>query len=83
MRDDFTTGKEVTGCITIKGGSKVSQSSRIPLTLKQRIFLTGLFLLAFMLSYFAVSTIDPLASKLPLSLANGSRTVKIIDPGSS
>jgi len=43
-----------------------TQSSRIPLTFRQRIFLTGLFLLALMLSCFFVSTIDPLASNLRL-----------------
>lgn len=56
------------------------QSSRIPLTLKQRIFLTVLFLLALVLSYFVVSTLDPLPSNLRLSSANGSRGDKIIDP---
>ena len=75
VRDDFMTGKKVSSRTTTKGRSKVSQaqSSRIPLTLKQRIFLTVLFLLALMLSYFIVSTIDPLASNLHLSSANGSR----------
>lgn len=56
-----------------------TQSSRTQLTLKQRISLTVLFLLALMLSYFVVSTIDPLASNLRLSSAT--RRVKIIDSG--
>lgn len=44
-----------------------AQSSRIPLTLRQRIFLMMLFLLALMLSYFIVSNIDPLTARLHFS----------------
>jgi hypothetical protein len=40
------------------------QSSTIPLTLKQRIFVAALFLLALVLSYFVVFTIDPPAANL-------------------
>jgi len=48
-----------------------AQSSRIPLTLKQRFVLTVVFLLALMLSYCVVSAIDPLASRLRLLSAIG------------
>lgn len=50
-----------------------AQPSRIPLTPRQRIFLTLLFLLALTLSYFVVSTVDPLASHLRLFSINESR----------
>ena len=48
-----------------------SQSSRIPLTLKQRIFVAALFLFAMVLSYFVVFTLDPLAANLHLTSQKG------------
>jgi len=44
-----------------------SQSSRIPLTLKQRIFVAALFFFAIVLSYYVVFTLDPLATNLHLT----------------
>lgn len=48
-----------------------SQSSRIPLTLKQRIFVAALFFFAVVLSYFVVFTLDPLATNLHLTSQKG------------
>lgn len=74
-RDDFTTASGVSGRATIKERSTVQQAqpSRIPLTPRQRIFLTLLFLLALTLSYFVVPTVDPLASHLRLFSTNEPR----------
>ena len=52
-----------------------AQSSGIPLTLKQRIFVAALLLLAFVLSYFVVFTIDPLATNLRYSSTQGAYCV--------
>ena len=48
-----------------------SQSSRIPLTLKQRIFVAALFFFAIVLSYYVVFTLDPLATNLHLTSQKG------------
>jgi hypothetical protein len=48
-----------------------SQSSRIQLTLKQRIFVAALFFFAMLLSYFVVFTLDPLAANLHLTSQKG------------
>ena len=58
-----------------------AQPAQIPLTPRQRIFLTFLFLLALTLSYFVVSTIDPLASALRLSSTNESPENATVHPG--
>ena len=51
-----------------------SQSSRIPLTLKQRIFVAALFFFASVLSYYVVFALDPLATNLHLTSQKGSES---------